>query len=160
MAARTLAYELSHHFYAPFFSPALHLAIATRHLRPDTEYLPNNRKTRRTRVVPKEIADGRTGRRERVRRIGTERFGGLAKRMRRSEREGEKKRNQPRDTSPQKTRRATREEERLSGTPKSGMGAWVEWAMVGTGETRRPARTRVGGGDGCGPRGEKRRHCE
>lgn len=62
---------------------------------------------------------------------------GLSTERRKKERErkeregGREKRNQPRDTSPRKTRRATREEERLSGTPKSGMEAWVEWAIGG-----------------------------
>jgi len=124
-------------------------------MRQDIEYLSNNWKTRRTERV--------SFRRNRGRLDGSGQKDsegwGIENEIER-EREREEKRNQPRDTSPQKTRRVTREEERLSGTPKSGMGAWVEWVMVGTRETRRPARTPIGGGDSSGPRGGKWRHSE
>lgn len=124
----TFTYRFSH----------LHYASRCGILRRD----PNNRKIRRTSVVPKKsrtagrTRTGETDRSRKIRRVEIEK-----KRERERGREREKKRNQPRDTSPQKTRRATREEERLSGTPKSGMGAWVEWGDGGDGrETRRPAR--------------------
>lgn len=135
-----------------------------------TEYLPNNRRGTSDACRCEEIADGWTyGERKRertgetdqgreIRRVGEE------KETDEGGREGEREKKKE-----SASKHIATEDEKGDSRGRKTLGNSGEWDggvggmgdVVGTGETRRPARTPIGGGGrGSGPRGGRRRHDE